>query len=70
MTMKVNKAGADWLLVRAWVDGEIASARGRLEGQQSENSTNYERGQIAVLRRLLREVEPEAMAEIEDPNYV
>lgn len=67
--MGVNRAGVDWLMIKSWLLAEISNASSRLEDQQPDGSTQFERGQIAVLRRLLNEVEPVKQPEIEEENY-
>jgi hypothetical protein len=71
MTIGVNKAGADWLLLRAHLMGEIEAARSRLESNLLDQvGTSYERGVIAAYRQLLDQVEPDNRTpEHKDVNY-
>ena len=67
--MQVNRAGADWLLIKRFIGEEIEAARSRLEDPLDPASTQYERGYIAGLRALLNHVEPVLTPVMKDENY-
>lgn len=68
--MRVNKHGADWLLIRAYVQDELSAALSRLETALPMENTTFERGQIAALRKLVAFAEaPERTPDNEAENY-
>lgn len=68
--MNVNRHGADWLLIRRWIDAELADARAKLEARHAMiEDTQFERGRIAALRSLLDFGEPAPTPESEEVNY-
>ena len=70
MSLGVNRAGHDWLLLRRYIDEEIASLHRLLENRQPEGDTYLLRGQITSLRKLVSEVEPEPTPpEAEEPDH-
>lgn len=70
MMMRPNKEGADWRIIRAWIDEQIAGSHERLEGYMSPDYHHYERGRIAVLRDLIELVEPKKLPPTpQDENY-
>lgn len=57
--MKVDVHSADWKAVHAYATKEIERARVRLEAQGLDAiSTENERGRIAALRGLLKDLPP------------
>lgn len=53
---RVNVTDANWRLVARWCNEEIERLRDRLEARTDHETTQYRRGQIAALRKLLRDV--------------
>lgn len=54
-----EKLSATWLKVVAFVNEEIASAQITLEAANNPDVTNWARGRISMLRKLLTLAEPE-----------
>lgn len=64
--MSVNKAGADWLALRGHIKKEIELLRDDLE---RVGAGDFQRGQIASLRKLIAEVEPDFVPAEDSDNY-
>lgn len=67
--MRVNSAGADWLLLKGMINSEIDKSRSLLESPLDVERTSHERGRISAFRFLLDQVEPEKTPETKDVDY-
>lgn len=68
--MHVNTSGADWIIVRRWLNTEIEAAQSRLESPALDFTlTQFERGRLAAWRSVLDWAEPRKPPEVEDQNY-
>jgi hypothetical protein len=56
--MSINKAGADWLILKARINTMIAQSRDAMEAGQSVEEYNFLRGHIAMAKELIEWVEP------------
>ena len=67
--MRVNPAGADWLLIKTMIRDQIDKSRELLESPLDMERTSHERGRISAFRFLLDQVEPEKTPETKDVDY-
>jgi hypothetical protein len=58
MTMQVNKAGTDWLLLKSEINSRIAGLHRDMEASLAPEEYHALRGGIAFARRLIEWVEP------------
>lgn len=69
MTSQVNKAGTDWLVLKAQIHTIIQEAHTRMEQPLSIEQYNFWRGQIAMARDLIEWVEPTAPPQTQEEDY-
>lgn len=67
--MKVNKAGQDWVLIKAKLRSVIERAHAMMESGLSVEEYNSARGQIAVARELIEFVEPTTPPVTHEDDY-
>ena len=67
--ISVNKEGADWKLVKAWLRTSINKAHDAMEAGQSIEEYHFLRGQILLARALIDEVEPATPPITTEDNY-
>lgn len=65
----VNKAGGDWLLIKAWLRTQIVKAQSDMEGGAEMSEYHFLRGQIRMARALMDEVEPGTPPETTEDDY-
>lgn len=66
----INKAGADWVILKRYIDEEIETIRSRLEDYQPPEITHADRGRVAALRDLIKFATPSQAEEIKEDPYV
>lgn len=67
--INVNKIGADWVAIKAWLNHKIEQARSDMEAGQTMEEYHNLRGQILMAKLLIEEVEPSTPPQTSEDNY-
>lgn len=67
--MRINKASAEWLIIKAELNTLIDRARAAMEAGVSLEEYHYLRGQIAVAKEIIEGVEPTRPPVTTEDNY-
>lgn len=55
---KVSKFSPEWAIIRAWLKEKIEAGHNYMDGGVSMEEYHFTRGQIALAKALIEEVEP------------